>query len=70
MPPEQRKMMEGLMKGAEKVSEICAVNPKAIDITPADLAVVKQLADLRRGAIPASAFLAPDGFRREAGMGK
>jgi hypothetical protein len=157
LPPEQRKMMEDMMKGrggmpgmpgagapaapptykhvgadrvgqwscakyegyrgAEKVSEICAVDPKAVDLTPADFAAVKQLSEfmatlipqaaeqmavngtmaehgfnglpirrvsltngqpvftselesVRRGAIPASSFLAPDGFRREAGPGR
>ena len=99
-------------RGAEKVAEVCAVDPAALGLMPTDFEAAKQLADIiksmmpaavdqlsfngtiedqgfpgvavrrvtlrngapqltteltevRRGAIPASAFAAPAGFKRE-----
>lgn len=88
LPPEQRAMMEKMMKGrgmpgmgaaatpityraagsdkagqwactkhdgtrgAEKVVEICAVEPAALGLTPADFEVAKQLAEFMKSLMP------------------
>lgn len=104
-------------RGAEKVAELCTVEPRTLGLTPADFEVAKQLAEfmkslmpqmadqitvngtpdaqgfsgipirrstlvngkvtsmselkeIRREAIPASAWQVPAGFKRESGPGR
>ena len=40
------------MRAAEKVVELCAVEPKALGLTPADFEVAKQLAEFMKSLVP------------------
>jgi hypothetical protein len=40
------------MRAAEKVVELCAVEPKALGLTPADFEVAKQLAEFMKSIVP------------------
>lgn len=40
------------MRAAEKVAELCTVEPKALGLTPADFEVAKQLAEFMKGLMP------------------